>query len=367
MKPRRAKVPVILISGVDADPMIQATISMQLDLPSAVVVRHELDPDRELLIRTVSDANGVIEHLEIDVEHACTSCATREDVVPTLERLAASGRWGAIIAQLPVTAEPMQVCRLISFSPQSAPHVRIAATLVALDGSSVHSDLIGDDLLVERGLPVRDDDERGVGETASAMVEYADVVAAIGEPSTADWELLRALARPGAQLTNSCAELDASALAAGVHDHEAAEEWVAVVRRAPLPRSGGEDAWVLDINSDRPFHPDRLQQTIVLLGRGERRSRGCFWLPSRPTQVCQWDGAGGMVSIGPADRWDGTGPLTRIVVVGVDEGRDQLAEAFAACLLTDDELAERGRYWELDSDGFEPWLGPIHQLERKAS
>lgn len=367
MKRAVRKVPVILISGVDADPMIQATISMQLDLPDAVVVRHELDPDRELLIRTVSDANGVIEHLEIDIEHACTSCAIREDVVPTLERLAASGRWGAIIAQLPVTAEPMQVCRLISYSPQSAPHVRIAATLVALDGSSVHSDLIGDDLLVERGLPVRDDDERGVGETASAMVEYADVVAAIGEPSTADWELLRALARPGAQLTNSCAELDASALADGVHDHEAAEEWVAVVRRAPLPHSGGEDAWVLDINSDRPFHPDRLQQTIVQLGRGERRSRGCFWLPSRPTQVCQWDGAGGMVSIGPADRWDGTGPLTRIVVVGVDEGRDQLAEAFATCLLTDDELAERGRYWELESDGFEPWLGPIRQLERKAS
>lgn len=367
MKPRRAKVPVILISGVDAEPMIQAAISMQLDLPTAVVVRHELDPDRELLVRTVSDVNGVIEHVEIDVEHACTSCATREDVVPTLERLAASGRWGAIIAQLPVTAEPMQVCRMISYSPQSAPHVRVAATLVALDGSSVSDDLIGDDLLIERGLPVRDDDERGVGETASAMVEYADVVAAIGEPSTADWELLRALARPGAQLTDSCAELDASALVAGVHDHEAAEEWVAVVRRDPLPQTGGDEAWVLEISSERPLHPERLQQTIVQLGGGARRSRGCFWLPSRPTQVCQWDGAGGMVSIGPADRWDGTGPLTRIVMVGLDAGRDQLAQAFAACLLTDDELAERGRYWELDTDGFEPWLGPIHQLERKAS
>jgi len=361
------RVPVILISGVAAGPMFQATISMQVDLPAAVVVRHELDPDREVLVRTVSDVNGVIEQLEIDVEHACTSCAIREDVVPTVERLAASGRWGAIIAQLPVTAEPMQVCRLISFSPQSAPHVRIAATLVALDGSSVRNDLIGDDLLIERGLPVRDDDERGVGETASAMVEYADVVAAIGEPSTADWELLHALARPGARLTNSCADLDASALIAGVHDHDAAEDWVAVVRREPLPEAGGEHAWVLEIHSDRPLHPDRLQETIVQLGGGARRSRGCFWLPSRPTQVCQWDGAGGMVSIGPADRWDGTGPLTRIVVVGVDEGRDQLARAFAACLLTDDELAERGRYWELDSDGFEPWLGPIRQLERKAS
>ena len=38
-------------------------------------------------------------HFEIDVEHACTSCAIREDIVPTLERLAASGTWETIVAR----------------------------------------------------------------------------------------------------------------------------------------------------------------------------------------------------------------------------------------------------------------------------
>lgn len=135
-----------------------------------------------------------------------------------------------------------------------------------------------------------------------------------------------------------------------------------MVRRDPLPGSAGGAAWVLDFRSERPFHPDRLQQTIEVLGGGPRRSRGCFWLPSRPAQVCQWDGAGGMLSIGPCDHWDEHGPLTRVVVVGMDDGREQLAEAFRSCLLTDHEMAERGPYWEVMDDGLEPWLGPVRQL-----
>jgi len=148
----------------------------------------------------------------------------------------------------------------------------------------------------------------------------------------------------------------------GIHRHDHNEDWVQVVRRDPLPAHAAPVAWVLDFRSERPFHPQRLQDRIEALGRGNRRSRGCFWLPSRPAQVCQWDGAGGMVSIGPAEHWDEAGPLTRIVVVGVDDGRDELASAFESCLLTDVEMAERGPYWEVSSDGLEPWLGPVRSL-----
>lgn len=226
--------PVIVISGVDEPPMAAVSIALQWDLPTAVAVRHEIDPDRERLIRTVSDSDGLIERIEIDVEHACISCAIREDVVPTLERLAASGRWQAIIAQLPLTADATQVCRVLGYQPAAAPHLRIAATVVALEGGSVHDDLLGDDLLTERELPVRDDDPRGVAETASAMVEYADVVVAY-EADAAASDLIRAIARPDARLLSSVAELDAEQLLAGIHRHHHTEDWVQVVRREELP------------------------------------------------------------------------------------------------------------------------------------
>lgn len=361
--PLDLRTPVILVSGIAEEPMATATIGMQWDLPSAVVVRHEIDPEREMLIRTVSDARGLLERIEISVEHACVGCAIREDVVPTLERLAVTGQWGAIIAQLPVTAEANQVCRVLGYEPDAGPHLRIAAALVAIQGETIPADLLGDDLLIERDLPVRGDDERGVAETTSALVEYADLIVISGTFEAGSRDLVATIARPGALILDSCADIAAATLLEGIHDHEHSEDWVQVVRRDPLPSPRGTSAWVIDFTSDRPFHPGRLQERIEALGRGARRSRGCFWLPSRPHQVCQWDGAGGMVSIGPSDHWDGTDPLTRIVVVGVDDGRDELSAAFQSCLLTDAELDERGRYWEVSSDGLEPWLGPVRSLQ----
>lgn len=354
-------VPVILISGIEDEPMAAAAIALQWDLPRAVSVRHVVDPDRDVLWRIVSDATGVVERLEIDVEHACVSCAIREDVVPTLDRLGADGRWETIIAQLPVTAEAVQVCRVIGWAPHEVPHVRIAASLVALSSETLLDDLLGDDLINERDIPVRGDDSRGVAEVACAMVEYADVIAVGDELDDEEREVLAALARPGVPVVESFSQVDARPLEVGVHDHRRNEAWVAEVRRDALPDQRLDAAWVLDFESDRPFHPDRLRDAIALLGGGPRRSRGCFWLPSRPGQVCVWDGAGGQLSVGSTETWGNSRPLTRITVVGIDDGRDELEQAFASCVLSDAEMRERGPYWEVTRDGFESWLGQIRR------
>ena len=351
-------VPVLLVAGMSAEPMVSATIALQWDLPSVVVVQHSIDPTRDALVRTVSDINGIVEQEEIDLEHACTSCAIREDVVPTLERLAASQKWGAIIAQLPVTAEPMQVCRVVEGIPGAAPHVRIGAVITALDGATLLDDLVGDDLIAERDLPVREDDPRGVAETTSSFVEYADIVTIFGESEARGHALVQTLARSGVPVVEGLSTIDATSLAAGIHNHPETEDWVSPVGAISTVTSAGEGVWTLDFKSERPFHPHRLRERIATLSGGASRSRGCFWLPSRPDQVCQWDGAGGMLSIGSFDHWSGQEPFTRIVIVGTDDGRESLAEALHACLATDEEL-RRADHWQLLGDGLEPWLGPL--------
>jgi hypothetical protein len=148
--------PVVLVAGVSTTPMVSAAIALQWDLPSVLAVQHAIDPAREVLVRTVSDITGLIERVEIDVEHACTSCAIREDIVPTLERLAASGTWETIVAQLPVTAEPMQVCRVVEGMPGVAPHTRIV--VVGTDEgrdtleAALRSCLLTDDEIERHGL-----------------------------------------------------------------------------------------------------------------------------------------------------------------------------------------------------------------------
>lgn len=365
--PRRHHVPVLLVSGVNETAMLAATISLQFGLPGAVAVRHVIDADRQLLTRTVSDVSGVVENEEINLAHACVACAIREDIVPTLERLANEGRWSNIVACLPVAAEAIQVCRVLAWTPGNAPHVSIAAVVTALDGVTVTDDLLGDDLLNERGLHTGEDDDRGVAEVACAMVEYADLVCLTDSPAAQGRALLAVLARPNTPVITDPSVIDAAQLATGVHRHQSVEAWVADVRSGVLPpldaRAGASGIWRLDLRSERPFHPSRLYDEVSALGGGPRRSRGCFWLPTRPDNVCAWDGAGGQVSIGSTQQWaQRQHPLTRIVVVGTDDRSADVTSAFERILLTEQELAIQGERWNDDWDGLEPWLGPINHV-----
>lgn len=352
------RVPVVLVSGIADEPMALATVCLQWSFPQPVVVRHEIDLGRSVLIRMVSDASGVLEKEEIDIEHACVTCAVRHDILPTLERLAATGRWGAIIANLPVSAEPVQVCQLMGLDPDIAPHVRVSAAVTALSGLGVLADFLGDDLVSERGIGVQVDDFRGVGEVAASMVEYADVVVAFDGLDARSRDLLRLIARPSALITESLNEMDTKVLHAGIHEHQVTAEWTAHVRTASVAGPSSSYAWALDFRAERPFHPQRLIDAIPDLGAGPHRSRGCFFLPSRPSQVCVWDGAGGQLSVGTSGTWGQREPTTRIVVIGLDDQKDRLRRLFSQCVLTDEEIARSGRYWEHPSDGFENWMGP---------
>jgi G3E family GTPase len=353
------RIPVVLLTGVDPDAMAAAMVGLQFDLPAAVAVRHTIDVERSVLTRTVSDVTGVVEHEEIDLAHACVSCAIREDVAPTLERLARAGRWESVVAHLPVGAAAAQVCAVVGHDPRLARHLRVSGVVTALDGPGVVDDLLGDALLAERGRHSSDDDRRGVGEVAAAMVEYADVVVTHGPTEPVGTELVVALARPDARVAQGVEHLDGALLTGTLHRHGRTTAWADAVRSTPLPPRDARHAWRRELASHRAFHPGRLLDDLARLGGGRHRSRGCFWLPTRPGQVLVWDGAGGQLSVGSGEPWGTRVPLTRLVLTGVGTPPAHLDDAFASMLLTDDE-AHHG--WLLAEDGFEPWLGPIRRI-----
>lgn len=357
--------PVFLIGGVAETPMAATALGLQCDLPSSVVVRHDIDVRRRTLTRTIADITGVLEREEIDLEHLCVACAVREDVIPTLERLAELDRWDAIVAHLPVAAEPSQVCRAVGPDHGVSQGFRIAGVVAAFEGDALREDLVGDDLLAERGLATSTADRRGVAEVSAALIEYADVVAVFGDADRADVGLVEALARPGALVLTDWPGLHAGHLVGGIHDHDASEAWVDEVRRGALPDPRNPRVWTLDLTSERPLHPGRLHEQIGELAGGGHRSRGCFHLPSRPGSVCGWAGAGGALSIGTVGDWGAEEPITRIVVHGLDDGsvdleerKQAIARAFEVALLTDEELAA-GDLVRTGSDGLEAWLGPV--------
>lgn len=358
------RVPVVLLCGVDPDAMASSMVGLQFDLPAAVACRHTIDVERGVLTRTVSDLSGVIETHETLLEHACVSCAIREDIVPTLERLARDGRWQSIVAHLPVSAEPGHLCSVLSWDTRLARFLRVSSVVTALDARHAVRDLLGDDLLAERGRHCSHDDRRGVGEVLAAMVEYADVVALDGGADQVDPRatgLVAALARPGVPLVAGVHDLDGPALVTGRHEHTRTDAWASPVRTDPLPDLSAEGVWRLDLKSTRAFDPERLLESLEQLGAGAHRSRGCFWLPTRPGRALEWDGAGGQLSIGDHGSWGRRTPFTRIVVTGVGAAPAHLRPAFDRLLAAGTDAA--GPHAPaMGEDGFEPWLGPIRDV-----
>ena len=351
------RISITVVTGVRPEAGAVATVALQWDLPRAVVVRHHIDADDQVLRRVVSDATGVLDRADISLAHTCVSCAVREDVLPTLRRVAEEGRWGSVVALPPVGTPPELICDAVATERELSRRLRDSGVVVAVDGATLVDDLVGDALLADHGLHAAPDDRRGVAEVLGRMIEYADATVLASPGAAAGRGLVRALARPDAVLLDDAASLGA-ALVDSLGDRTARDAWVAVDRRKPLPRLSAAGAWRVDLRADRPFHPARLLENVGLLGSGRHRSRGCFWLPSRPDQVGEWDGAGGQLSIGTGDRWDDRAH-TRIVVAGAGSPPGHLEDAFESMLVSRRELRTRGSVWEQLEDGLEPWLGPI--------
>lgn len=348
-------IPVVTCCSVDDVLRSSVTGGLLLDLPGAVVIRQDIDPEAGTLRRLVHDSGGTLEDRTSELAHACLGCALREDIVPAI-REATLRRPTAIVLALPVTAEPVPVLRaLTELSDEGL--VAVGAVLTALEAGDITWDICGDDLLRERALALSADDERALGEVLARQIEGADVVVS-DRPFDALGDALVDHLTPPATSRMLLHEVEAASLLTTIDRDDLLRRGdpVSVTPSECAPREG---VWTVELESWRPFHPGRLRENLEALGAGPGRSRGVFWLPTRPDLVCHWDGAGGQLSLGNHSTWTGVGcrACTRLVVTGVDGEPADLARAFEKTLLTDAELAAGLAGWAGKDDGFDPWLG----------
>jgi G3E family GTPase len=356
------RTPLLVVTGVDPVAMDSTLMSLAWDLPRAVSVRHRIDPHSQVLTRTVSDATGVLEQEQVQLEHACVSCALREDIMPTLERLARDDRWSAIVSGLPTATEAGQLAHILATDSRLARHLKLSAVLAAVGTGDVVRDLLSDDLLRERDVHTNPGDDRGVGEVACAQIEYADLVVLDADPGAEAADLVCALARPEVPLVIGADQLDAATLTSQRHQSSRNNAWCSPEFDVDLPTVSSSHVWRLDLSSPRPFHPDRLLDQIERLGAGPHRSRGSFWVPTRPGDLLEWSGAGGQLSMGSYSPWGRRTPVTRLIFTGLGTAPTDLGAAFEDMLLTPTEALLDQHSWDVLEDGLEPWLGDIRDV-----
>jgi G3E family GTPase len=353
--------PVAVVTALDEVLRDALVASLLLDAEGLVALRYEVTEDSSALRRIVVAADGVHEDSLVDLAHPCVSCAMREDAVPTLARLSGRSEVSGILLAPPLSADPSIVAGTLR-PHESTWH--LASALAVADAGSAAEDLLGDDTLAERGLGWADGDARSVGEALAAQLEYSELLVLAGAADGAGAEsgpgaeLVEHLRAPEQRLARDPFALTAGEVLGGRLDHAAGLRRRDARHVEPYGGPTDHGTWTLDLLSERPFHPERLLANIEALGGGRLRGRGRFWVPDRPGSICQWDGAGGQVSIGAVWRAGTELPTTRLVVTGQDPADlPRVRDAFARSLLTEAEWAKGLVPWLGAEDHLAPWLG----------
>ena len=347
--------PVAVVTALDEVLRDSLVASLLLDAPGLVSLRYEVAEDSSALRRIVVAADGVLEDALVDLAHPCVSCAMREDAVPALARLADRPEVRGILLAPPLSADPSIVVGTLRAHEGSW---HLASALAAASAARAAEDLLGDDTLAERDLRWADGDARSVGEALAAQLEYSDLLVLEGGEDCAGAELVEHLRAPEQRVVRDPFALSAREVLGGRHDHAAGLRRRDARCVEPYGGPTVHGTWTLDLHSVRPLHPQRLLENIEELGGGRLRGRGRFWVPDRPESICQWDGAGGQVSIGAVWRTGRELPTTHLVVTGQDPADlPRVRDAFARCLLTEAEWAEGLAPWLGAEDPLAPWLG----------
>ncbi|TDC44178.1 GTP-binding protein [Micromonospora sp. KC213] len=365
--------------------------------PALLLVRHDLAEVREGTVhRVVRDAAGVWEDERITLAHGCVSCTLREDVLPTLARLARAHPGRDLLLMLPEVVEPEAVAAACAHclvdGASLADLLRIDSYVTVVAAEHLLDGLASTDELRALGIQAADNDGRALADVVVRQIEYADTLVLWGDSPEGAYDtsrlavLLERMA-PWATLVSvqgdhvDAGELTRQLRGTGRHRPETPGvlarglEGYSLGVHEPHP-----DCGVVSVvfRARRPFHPGRLHDVLEEVNAEVIRSRGHLWLASQPETVVTWEFAGGGLGLGclgrwlavlPDQHWDHASDHRRLaaaldwdpyygdrhqhlVFIGLDLDPADLHRTLSRCLLTDAELADGEETWRTYHDPF---------------
>ncbi|MBB3035867.1 ribosome hibernation factor-recruiting GTPase MRF [Hoyosella altamirensis] len=395
------RTPVVLVCGWQGD---SRAVAQALQREGTTVVHHDLsEVSTGVVRRTLMTTNGVTPREKttiLELAHGCVSCTLREDLLPLLRRLHTRSRVERIVLLIDPVLEPEALSWAIEHvivsgmvghvDGPAGQDIRVDATVTCIDAATWLSDAMSDDTLDERGIVASNDDDRTVAQVVVGQADFADAIVISGEANDG-WEqakLNAVLARlaPGAPVawTGPGGNIDAERLLANIPAHsrrgEITDAHSPMLRGEP-PLDSDCGVQIVEFSAQRPFHPERLHESIDTLLDGVICTRGRFWVASQPDQVLWMESAGGGLRIAASGlwldamtpeqqaeqnperhaiaalRWDprfGDRDCSMAVLVH-DADPQRITEALQSALLTDEELALGEAVWATWEDPFGQW------------
>ena len=251
---------------------------------------------------------------------------------------------------------------------------RLDTMVTVVDGFNFLHDYCSQDYIGDRGESLGEDDQRTVVNLLVEQVEFCDVIVLnktdlLPPEDVARLEAILHTLNPRADIVHArFGQIPLERiLNTGRFDFEQAAEapgWLQELRGEHIPETEEYGISSFVYHARRPFHPARFYTWINQEWPGVIRSKGYFWLASRPGLVGSWSQAGPVTrhELGglwwvavPEAEWPHDEENRRIilerwvepygdaqqelVMIGIEMDEAALRQAFDACLLNDAELA----------------------------
>ena len=332
----------------------------------------------------------------IEMSNGCICCTLREDLLEEVNKLAKEGRFDHLVIESTGISEPLPVAETFTFADEEGVSLSDVAKLdtmvTVVDAVNFLKDYQEAKYLKDKGESLGEDDERSVADLLVDQVEFADLIliSKTDLVNTEDLERLKAILKTlntdakVLPIEHGNVDID-KVLNTGLFDFERARQapgWLKEMRGEHIPETEEYGIGSFCYEARRPFHPDKFHEFLHNTKQYGKliRSKGFFWLATRPEYAGQWSQAGGIARYGfaglfwkavPKKDWpedeeylasiknqwvEPFGDMRQeLVFIGQSLDQEKMTQKLNECLLTEEEVLKGREYWETLKDPFPAW------------